>query len=345
MEVKQQRDRAIDLLKFVAVYLMVLSHCLQRLGLGMDSLDHPIGKLIVMVNMPLFIFVTGYFGRSLYSRTLKDLLVSKYKTLIRPTALYALMVVIICDLIIIQFGISIKGCFNIILNRLIYGYWFIWVVIYSSFYSWFFVKLGEMLHVKRVIILLISFALLLIIPDTSFIPCLSSFKAMYSFFLLGMLFRERNWLDWMYSHKIVVLHLSIIGYLIAFYFYKGVWSFYYFPLTPFPLVLYYYVLMIVIGIIGIALLYVTLRGVWEQKKGNNVICKFAELGSYSLAIYLIQGVVMEVADCYKKQLVIDDSCILTIVAIATSVFLTALISFIIMHIKKSKCLSAYLLGK
>ena len=108
--------------------------------------------------------------------------------------------------------------------------------------------------------------------------------------------------------------------------------------------MYYYALMIVIGIIGIIFMYITLRWIWVLHNGVTFINRMAELGSYSLAIYLMQGIVVEVSDCYKEQLMID-SCILTIVAVSVSIGLTALISLLIIRIKKSHKISAYLLGK
>lgn len=122
MEVQQQRDRAIDLLKFVAIFLIILRHCLSRLGLCMAGLDHPIGKLIVIVNMPLFIFITGYFGKSLYQRNLNELFFSKYRTLLRPSIMFALLTIIIFDIIILSKPLGLKEGVNILVDRVVYGY-------------------------------------------------------------------------------------------------------------------------------------------------------------------------------------------------------------------------------
>ena len=103
------REATFDLLKFVAIYLVILGHCLGRLGLGMEILNHPMGKLIVMVNMPLFIFITGYFGQSLYKRTFIPLLVAKYRTLLRPCLVYSIVCALLCDFILMNQGVTLTG--------------------------------------------------------------------------------------------------------------------------------------------------------------------------------------------------------------------------------------------
>ena len=341
----QGRDNAIDLLKFVAIFLVILGHSLSRLGLGMESLNHPIGKLIVMVNMPLFIFITGYFGKSLYKRKLKELFLSKYRTLLRPTVLYGLLTIIICDIIILSKPLGIKEGVNVLFDRVVYGYWFIWVVLYCSFYSWAFVKMGEKFHLKQSIALICSLLLLFLIPDTPFIPCLASFKAMYPFFLLGLMFRERGWLEIVYVHKRIVLPIALLIILVGWCFYKGTWSFYYFPSTPFPNVVYYYMLMLVFGSAGIGCLYIICKEVWKRYCSNSFVLRLAELGQYTLAIYMIQGVFVEVADCYQEQLAISNQLLLTLISIIASIVLIVIISFFILWIRRNKKLSLYCLGK
>ena len=54
------RDKSLDLLKAIAIFLVVWGHSIQYFGEGIGVLDNPIGKFIYMVHMPLFMFVSGY---------------------------------------------------------------------------------------------------------------------------------------------------------------------------------------------------------------------------------------------------------------------------------------------
>lgn len=342
------RDGAIDLLKFIAIYLVILGHCLGRLGLGMGVLDHPFGKLIVMVNMPLFIFISGYFGQSLYKRGFFMLLASKYKTLIRPCIIYSILCALICDFFIEEGPSSIIGGGKVLIDRIVSTYWFIWVLLYCSFYSWAFVKLGERINISpwgRMMLLVLSMFILIPIPDTKFIPHLYYFKAMYPFFLLGLGSRRFQLLNRAYEKRKIVLPVCILGYFICFMFFKGNYSFYCFALTPFPQVAIIYLLMLVAGCIGIIGIYCFARRVYEQKKKKQWLVKLTGYGQYTLAIYMIQGFVVEIMDCYPDYLCISNSLLLTIVAVILSFILTILCVIIVDLFRKNKTVSAYLLGK
>jgi fucose 4-O-acetylase-like acetyltransferase len=57
---EKQREHHIDLLKAVAIVLVVLGHSIQYTTLQFD--EHPIFRLIYSFHMPLFMFVSGYLA-------------------------------------------------------------------------------------------------------------------------------------------------------------------------------------------------------------------------------------------------------------------------------------------
>lgn len=66
-EGNKRREVSFDLLKCFAIFLVIWQHCISELGYGMNMLTTPIGRAIIMINMPLFMFIVGYFSKSLFS--------------------------------------------------------------------------------------------------------------------------------------------------------------------------------------------------------------------------------------------------------------------------------------
>ncbi len=61
---EKERDYYFDNLKAVLIFLVVLGHMLLRVS-GNDTID-AIKRVIYVFHMPLFIFVSGYFAKSIY---------------------------------------------------------------------------------------------------------------------------------------------------------------------------------------------------------------------------------------------------------------------------------------
>lgn len=60
MEVK--RDTYLDSTKTILVFLVIFVHCINRLG-GGDLLINTARQMAIFVDMPLFVFISGYFTR------------------------------------------------------------------------------------------------------------------------------------------------------------------------------------------------------------------------------------------------------------------------------------------
>lgn len=83
---KKQRDVTFDFLKAVAIFLVIWGH---SMAMGPNDVYHNInGHWIVLVNMPLFMFIVGYFSISAEKRSIKQILVNKWHALIVPTLIY-----------------------------------------------------------------------------------------------------------------------------------------------------------------------------------------------------------------------------------------------------------------
>ena len=51
--VSTKRDRVLDMLKSVAMFMVISAHCFQHTGYGNGYLNIPIFRLITMIQMPL----------------------------------------------------------------------------------------------------------------------------------------------------------------------------------------------------------------------------------------------------------------------------------------------------
>lgn len=339
----KRRNATIDLMKFVAIYMVILGHCLGRFGLGMALFDHPIGKLIVMSNMPCFLFITGYFSQSVYSKDILTLVKSRYITLLRPNIIYSGIFVFVCTFLLGGLDFSILSAIKELITGVITSYWFIWTVLYATFYSWFFVKIADEFSLNRIAVLFISLIILLLIPNMRYMPDIRFFQYLYIFYILGYISRSSNIRSVIDKYSNKMLFCGFILYLSVSFFYKSDMSFYFFPYTPMPLLLLYYILMIPIGLLGIMVVYLWCRKLQRYLR-RDLVDKFSVYGSYSLSIYCIQGIIVGVFDVYHDYLIIENVFLETIVSFIVSVIMISSICFSINILKASQILSKWMLG-
>lgn len=349
------RNPVFDLLKFIAIFLVVLQHFMMRFGLEMGMMDVWPGKMIIMVNMPLFIFISGWFSGSLHNKTIGQLVTSRYTSLVRPTIVYSILSAFACGIILNDLPSNCGGYLKFIMHSIISSYWFIWVVLYCTIVTWLAFFLIRMIYNGKYSLtmeLLLLTAILFVsflIPNGT-VPHIHYFKAMFPLFIIGYGLSSIKFFDKCKSIAKCLAIICFVIYLGVSLVYQGKWSFYYFGLTPMPYLAYYYVLMILVAMCGIVALfyfcnyYLTHRS-GKSKFGNKIVKAITELGGYTLAIYMIQGVLMAVLNCYKDEIRITSNWANYTVSIVLSVVFMLLIYYMIQFVLKSEFLSRYLLGK
>lgn len=83
------RIEHFDILKGIAIFLVVLGHCLQTFT--PDWQNNNIALAIYMFHMPLFIFISGYFFYpSVKKLSLKDFIIKKFIHLYLPSLFWGL---------------------------------------------------------------------------------------------------------------------------------------------------------------------------------------------------------------------------------------------------------------
>ena len=83
----QNRNAFIDIIKGVAIFLMLWGHCIQYCiaRSGLDFYENNVFRFIYTFHMPLFMLVSGYlFFFSFSKRNLKELLVHRVQSLLQP---------------------------------------------------------------------------------------------------------------------------------------------------------------------------------------------------------------------------------------------------------------------
>ena len=297
-------------------------------------LDTLTGKIITIVDMPLFMFVSGYFSSSVFSRPIKVVLKQKWQTIVRPTLLFTclLMTMNYCkipsSLSSIQF---LKWAYFSFFT----SYWFIWALLSSLFLTYLSLKLIRSKY--PIIPLMISLVFILLIPrNLSVIPNLSSIQALFPFFIIGYLARKYE-----LFHKIIlkptVYCLSCcLLFAIALYLYHGNQSFYYFASLPFTVWAKNYIIMLAGGIGAIVLLYLAVN---YMQNGSKVQKTIAKVGEYSLVIYLLQQLFIFAL----AQLNIENSS--RISQFIVSFLLFGVICVLVFLFSKNSKVAYYLMGK
>lgn len=349
------RNPIFDFLKSLAIVMVVLQHFMMCLGLGMEMMNVWPGKLITMVNMPLFIFISGWFATSLHKKSFRQLVTTRYTSMVRPTIVYSVLSAVICGLLTSTLPNTLTGGLKYLIHSLISSYWFVWVILYCTIATWFTFAICGIWNKDKVswhieVLLLVAlFAVVCFIPNGS-VPHIHYFKAMFPFYIMGYISRCIGFFERLKPHQLQITVLCGLLYMAASFMYKGEWSFYYFGLTTMPTLAYRYGLMIVLALCGIVLLYFLseyfLSGAkGRRKRVSTIIGKATELGGLTLAIYLIQGVIMAILDCYRDYLQITETWANFTLSLCCTLLFMVLVYCFIKSVQKSKWLSRYLLGK
>ena len=350
-----KRNPVFDLMKCVAITLVVMQHFMMKYGLGMNMMDVWPGKMITLVNMPLFIFMSGWFAGSLHNKSLCQLVTSRYKTLLRPTIVYSIFSAVVCGLIMGTLPSTVGGAEKFIVHSLISSYWFIWVIIYCTIATWVVFFICRLLRKDKPalwieVLLMISVLIRSFFIRNGLIPWIHHFKAMFPFFILGYWMGCIDLFEKLRKYAVLATTICIILYLIASFIFHGVWSFYYFGSTPLPQLIIYYALMIVVGFSGIIAIYYILEYCVERYSnstghGKCLLDKSVEIGVYTLSIYMIQGVLMDVLTCYSEQVKISSNWANYGLSLISTIVFMVIVYHLILVFLKNKWTSRYLLGK
>lgn len=209
------RDNYWDLVKGVAIVLVVLGHAIQYGG-GQEYLysqafwDNHVFKFIYGFHMPLFILVSGYLSYGTCSRkSTKDILVDKSIAILIPIVSFTVINMIVTHYNDISGLLSLEQWCYTYLNLL----WYLWIYLICSILVSFIHKLDN--------IPAISFSILLSL-SALFLPHRWIFHYLtwlFPIFMIGYFANRLKMMDHIKKHSIVLFTATACIYLFLIGFY------------------------------------------------------------------------------------------------------------------------------
>ena len=180
------RNVIIDILKGIAIGLVVIGHVIQFGTIGDGFWANDLFKIIYSFHMPLFIFVSGYVSiKGITQRSVFETIKKRFFTLIIPFLAWA--VIMYLYLIVGNFVLGSQTELNFLkyIGRAILypgnSLWFLWVLFFLNILLAVIFKLTPRL---RIIFSIIFYIMILAIPlsDLFYIYMI---KWLYPFFFVG----------------------------------------------------------------------------------------------------------------------------------------------------------------
>lgn len=181
------RNIYLDIVKGVAIVLVVFGHCLQfgtSLAVNDQYFLDPVFKAIYSFHMPLFMLVSGYlFYGSLTRHTFRFNLRTRVSGLVVPIVVWVTITLLLSDFLILRKGGNISIQDNL-LSYLTF-IWFLWSIFWCS--------LSVMIINKSfndsIIVYIVFGVLLLFLPDGYGI---NYHVYMYPYFVIGYLWNKKS---------------------------------------------------------------------------------------------------------------------------------------------------------
>lgn len=176
----------LDMLKGIAVFLMLWGHCIQCSmgGTEPDFFENPVFRLIYSFHMPLFMLISGYlFYYSFGKRDMKELILHRSKPLLSTIVFCGILIYYATDGVI---GL-LQGDFGALLLgkwlESLSGLWFLWAVLTASLIVAVIGKTVKQVWLQ-VLVLLLCTPLLLLFPNGIMAVY------MYPYFLIGFYYAQ-----------------------------------------------------------------------------------------------------------------------------------------------------------
>ncbi|MBR2523785.1 MAG: acyltransferase family protein [Clostridiales bacterium] len=175
--ISEHRKRQIDLLRGLAIFLMLWGHCIQYCcGGQFDFFGDQVFKVIYSFHMPLLMLISGYlFSFSEQKRNMTELIGHKVKTLLYPVLTYTVLNLVLTKGVIAV----ITGTPGLLLETPpLTELWFLWSVLACSIVLTVAVKATGR-PVLRIMLVLTGFFVV------ALFPCNTMNVYMYPYFVLG----------------------------------------------------------------------------------------------------------------------------------------------------------------
>lgn len=287
------RDLSIDALKAIAIFMVVYGHSIASFsGLEYQSLNMSIQKIIYLVHMPLFMFLSGMVSKRFLEETnIKDGVLRKIKQLLLPMFFWCLISWLIkVSLNLTNLGTPIHAIKSLY-GEIESGYWFIWSLFICSLYTKLVLSITRGKLWGAICGLLVFYAIPLY--DQMAIFHLDETKFMLPFYFGGYVLSKHDWKQWL--SKIWFFIAALIVFITCCVYVKPSMFIYLLNLdfwhNPFFYNYIHFLFLLIAGFAGIYCFFFISQKISFEKSGLSYI---SSLGQCTLGIYLIQGVLFNV---------------------------------------------------
>lgn len=285
---KSKRIPHLDLLKFLAIFLVLLGHATEQTSADLFW-DHPVWSFIYSFHMPLFMFLCGYFFLSSLSKPFLVMLKKKFIQLGIPS-ITAFLIQYLIMLLTNQNAIadlcerSFMGFMNAV--------WFLKCVLLCYVIMYPMCKLVK----NDMLASLIAVILILLLPGADIV----NLNFMLPFFCLGIIIAKRQ--EQIQKHRWVWTAIFCALFFILLPFWSGRLTVYMVPtrlLTFSPISLDFAnlqvtLLRLLIGLSGTMACYFLIQPVYVLVERTRICPTLLKIGGATLGIYFLQTFLLEI---------------------------------------------------
>lgn len=210
---EKNRNIFIDIIKGVAIFLMLWGHCIQYCvaNSNYDFFENYVFKFIYSFHMPLFMLVSGYlFFYSFAKRNLKELIVHRTQSLLQPIVFCSFFNFLVTTVLFQAMNGKIGAAFNGNWLNKLSSLWFLWSVLAASIVTTVVCKMAKHLPVQIILFFVM-------IPFIALFPNMDQNIYMYPYFVIGFYFAQYKDKLPAFLHKMKYLSLPVFPILLGFY--------------------------------------------------------------------------------------------------------------------------------
>ena len=292
----ENKNLTIDIVKGIAILLVVYGHVIEHSMAPWqpkDFFENPVFKIIYTFHMPLFVFISGYLmADSLKRHSVRDVIQSRCKSLIIPFLFLSLLGTLVACLLNIIFDNNCKfDPLGVVATQLFLDpkVWFLFTLFMLSFLLLSCAYLEKYLGVIAFGVL---YFLIMSIPYHDY-GALYYIQWFYLFYAAGYCWNRahlnisnRTIHTWIWPLSLIAFCALLPSWRIDDYIYINKMHVLSQPYYYGPLRLIYRYIM---GFLGITLAFYL--GAYLSK--TKIASRLAEIGTYSLDIYIIQMLILE----------------------------------------------------
>lgn len=288
MEVKKERLLFVDMLKLLAIYLVLWGHCVQQF-LTSPALENDVYVYIYSFHMPLFMMLSGYFSSSSMSVPFLPFLKKKGVQLLLPVfswSVLAFFLYMLLDMFVTHDGAGLLYGRNIV--RAFGNFWFLKSLFICYLVAW----CGRNSKLPSWVWILTTLLLSQLISKYNV-------KIMYPCFLAGMALKNCSGFVRKYRAYIFTFSTLLSAFLLLYWdggFLKPANLMQAVSENDIPAIageLYVRLYRILTGLSVSLSLYMLFMFLFENVEGL-LLKRLASIGRYTLNIYLLQVLSLEI---------------------------------------------------